>query len=293
MSHRTSVSVFGPGALGGAIIDLISRHSEFILHSVWGQSESYIYSGSGTVKRPAEKSFPVQTCDLGNLVILTVPDDQLSPVVDRLAKTDLTWADRNVVHLSGSHNSSILQPLADYGAGTASIHPLQTFTRSDNAVRFDGIWFTFQGDDSLFPLLKNLITPFGARSIPMSADQKSAMHLAAVFASNYLVSLMEVVQQITEKQDIQNGLELLSPIIHQTLENIFEKGPGQSLSGPVARGDRSTLEKHLNQLVDKPDHAKLYRQLGVVALQIAQKSGQLNAEKARQILLLLEPGSNE
>lgn len=290
MSKSISVTVFGPGALGGAMIDLITKHPQFTLHSVWGRSaaDSYYYSESEGKKRTAEKSFPDQYGDLGKFIILAIPDDQLSAVAGRLSEIDVNWKEFHVIHLSGSHDVAILTPLIDTGASVASIHPLQTFTRNDSASRFDGIWFTFQGDPSLFPRLNSLITPFGARSIPMSADQKSAMHLAAVFASNYVVSLMEVVQQITEKNEIDNGLELLRPIVHQTLENIFERGTVQSLSGPVARGDCSTIEKHLNQLEDNPEHTELYRSLGVIASQIAQKSGQLNAEKARQVKNLLE-----
>lgn len=290
MSKSTSVTVFGPGALGGAMIDLITKHPQFSLHSVWGRStaDCYYYSESEGKKRTAEKSFPDQSGDLGKLIILAIPDDQLPVVAGRLPDVDVNWNEYSAIHLSGSYDATILNSLYECGANVASIHPLQTFTRNDDSSRFDGIWFTFQGDHSLFPLLKSLISPFEARSIPMSAEQKSAMHLAAVFASNYLVSLMEVVQQITEKNDIEDGLELLRPIVHQTLENIYEKGTVQSLSGPVARGDHSTLENHFNQMKENPDHAELYRLLGVVAAQVAQKSGQLNAEKTRQVIQLLE-----
>lgn len=290
MSKGRSVSVFGPGALGGAMIDLIKKHSQFTLHSVWGRNaaDSYYYSESEGKKRASDKSFPDQCGDLGKIIILAVPDDQLSAVAGRLSEIDVNWKEFCVIHLSGSHGADILAPISESGASVASIHPLQTFTRNDSASRFDGIWFTFQGDHSLFPLLKSLISPFGARSVPMSAEQKLTMHLAAVFASNYVVSLMEVVQQITEKNDIENGLELLRPIVHQTLENIFEKGATQSLSGPVARGDCSTIEKHLSQMEGNPEHAELYRSLGLIASGIAQKSGQLNTEKVLQVQNLLE-----
>lgn len=289
MSKSTSVTVFGPGALGGAMIDLIRKHPKFTLYSVWGRKTAdCYYSDSEGKKRTAGKSFPDQSGDLGKLIILSIPDDQLSIVAGRLSDIDMNWNKYSAIHLSGSHHAAILNPLHECGANIASIHPLQTFTRNNDSSRFDGIWFTFQGDDALFPLLNSLISSFGARSIPMSAEQKSGMHLAAVFASNYLVSLMEVVHQITEKNDIKNGLELLRPIVYQTLENIYKKGTVQSLSGPVARGDHSTLEKHFNQMKENQDHTKLYRQLGVVAAQVAQKSGQLNAEKARQVIQLLE-----
>ena len=56
-----------------------------------------------------------------------------------------------------------------------------------------------QGDESIFPVLRDLIEPVGGQFKIFSSSQKSAMHLAAVFASNYLVTLMDVADQITEK----------------------------------------------------------------------------------------------
>ena len=267
--------MIGPGALGGAIIDLISRHNDFSLHSVWGreQASSYFVKET-TYKLPADEPFPTKDEDLGNLVIMSVPDDQIADLAYKLSETGISWSNRSVIHLSGSHDNTVLDPLANKGVLTATLHPLQTFTRGDKADRFDGIWFSLHGNDSLFPLLNQLIEPFYARSKVLTSEQKSAMHLAAVFASNYLVSLMDVVEQITLSEGIPDGLTMLEPIVHQTIQNIFEKGPKHSLSGPVARGDRSTVLKHLKQLEDNPEYYKLYQQLGLIAFQIAEASGQ-------------------
>jgi len=293
MSNPVSVSVIGPGALGSAIIDLVFRNSGFLLHTVWGRTSSDCYriDESGK-KQPVSRGFPTLDKDIGRLLIISVPDDQISKVANNLSQTDINWSSRQVIHLSGSLDNTILQPLSGKGATTGSLHPLQTFTRGDTADRFHGIWFSLQGDESIFPVLRDLIKPTGGHSKVFSSSQKSAMHLAAVFASNYLVALMDVADQIAGEEGINDGLKILEPIVQQTLDNIYSKGSKQSLSGPVARGDRSTIEKHLNQLQENPGQLRLYCELGLIASNIAEEAGRLSETRSKIIRDILKSGLN-
>lgn len=295
MKLPISVSVIGPGALGSAMIDLVLRHTKFALYSVRGRSQSDSYSVDSETgkKKSADQLTPSSDDDFCDLIILAVPDDKISVLARQLSDADIKWNKRAVIHLSGSLDSVILEPLADRGALTASMHPLQTFTRGDTADRFSGIWFSLQGNDDLFPLLNQLVEPYGGRTKVLTSDQKKALHLGAVFASNYLVSLMNVVDQIAKEEDISDGIEMLKPIIHQTLNNIFDKGTTQSLSGPVARGDQTTIAAHLKRLENSPVHFNLYQQLGLIASQIAQTSGQLDELTSRKVRALFETRSDE
>lgn len=287
MNQGTSVSVFGTGALGGALTDLVHKSSDFTIRSVWNTSadKNRFYSEKGEA---TGLQFPENDDHLGDLVFLAVPDDVIPELARKLSEIEIDWNRRAVVHLSGSLSDVVLVPLSAKGAKTASMHPLQTFTRGDKADRFRGIWFTLQGNQDVFGILKSLISYAGARSSVMSADQKSGMHLAAVFASNYLVSLMRVVEEITEKHDIKNGLSMMEPIVNQTTRNIFSKGPLHSLSGPVSRGDTNTLRQHFSKLKPDSDHARLYANLGETAAKIAIASGQLDEENARKIRKILK-----
>lgn len=272
----TSVSVLGPGALGGAVVDLIqNRSSLFDLHSVWGRSAVDSYLIKEERAEQARKDFPEEDSDLGQLILITVPDDQISAVCDKLSEKNINWTSRTVVHMSGSQSHSALDILRKAGAQTGSLHPLQTFTKGDTGDRFKEIWFTFQGEKSCYPVLESLVTEAGAHLKTMTAEQKKMMHIAAVFASNYLVALMDVVEQLTESKSIEDGLEMLNPIIHQTIENIFSRGTEQSLSGPIARGDESTVKDHLKQLGSDSDLGRLYKHLGMTALNIAHRNSRI------------------
>jgi len=289
MNDPLSVSVIGPGALGQAMIDLVRRHPGFNIRSVWGrtQSENYFFRTSDH-KVQANQLFPSKDSDLGRLIIISIPDDQIKTLAERLSEAGISWNNRYVIHLSGSMDSSILEPLATKGAHIGSLHPLQTFTRGDTADKFEGIWFTMQGNDAIISILDQLIASCDGQRKILSSSQKSAMHLAAVFASNYLVALMDVVENITKDSDINDGLKMLEPIVQQTVRNINSKGSKKSLSGPVARGDTSTIEKHLEQLEKNPGYQKLYCQLGLQASEIANESGQIEKSKFDTIRELFE-----
>lgn len=291
MSNPVSVSVIGPGALGSAMIDLVSGHPGYSIHSIWGRTlpDCYRVEPSGK-EQPANRKFPTLDEDLGQLVIISVPDDQISKITNRLSQSEINWSSRQVIHLSGSLDHTILQPLAAGGAATGSLHPLQTFTRGDEAERFRGIWFTMQGSKSMFPVLRKLIEPVDGQAKVLSSSQKSAMHLAAVFASNYLVALMDVADKIADESNVDEGLNMLQPIVQQTLKNIYSKGSKQSLSGPVARGDRSTIENHLKQLKENPDLFRLYCDLGLIASNIAEESGQLHVKRSKIIREIFDSG---
>lgn len=288
MGNAATVSVFGPGALGSALIDFTLNHTdEFRLHSVWGRSKSECYLYSGTEKILAKKLFPQEENGLGELIFLTVPDDQIELIADRLSKLSLNWENRSVAHFSGSHSSDLLQPLSAKGSAVASMHPLQTFTNGDTSSRFKDIWFTLEGDEQIFPLLERFIKAAGAKSKKMNTDQKKAMHLAAVFASNYLVSLMSAVEKISSESGIENGIEMMQPLMRQSLDNILSKGVDNSLSGPILRGDKSTIKSHLNLMGSQPGLRELYKQLGIQALQIAEKSGRLDEKDSKSIRKIL------
>lgn len=280
MDKDASVSVIGPGALGSALVDLIqSKSSGYTLYSVWGRTPQDCRFKQGQEWANAGKSFPATKQDLGRAIFITTPDDQIRLVSEQLARLDIDWNLYRIAHFSGSYDSSILDVLAGKGAKTASAHPLQTFTKGDQADRFDSIWFTLEGAPAFVDELEAFVKTAGAKSVRLNASQKKTMHLAAVFASNYLVALMSVVEQIISSNNIDQGLTLLEPIIFQTARNILDKGPDQSLSGPISRGDAVTVERHLNELKNHPDFAELYSRLGDEALQIAKKSGRLSEEQ--------------
>ncbi|MFU8813646.1 MAG: Rossmann-like and DUF2520 domain-containing protein [Balneolaceae bacterium] len=255
------ISLFGPGALGRALSEYIKEHGH-TLYTIWGREEHQCRMNVGSKMISTRKPFPQYDEDLGEWIFLAVPDDQIAAVVDALATLPLQWTRYSIAHFSGNRDSSALKQLAKKGAKTASVHPLQTFTRGDGADRFYHITLTLEGDDDFLNELDDFFGPSGSKTVRLTPKQKQAMHVAAVFTSNYMTALLYTAQQVGEKEEIRDVLSLLQPIIRQTVENLLAKGPAESVSGPLARGDENTVKEHLKLLKGSPSHKELYSLLG-------------------------------
>lgn len=267
--EKFSVTIIGTGAVGSALQDFFISSGYPVLSAV-NQSTG----------------LPESEDRYGDVIFITTPDDVIASVAESLAQKEIRWSGRTVVHCSGSLSSDRLSAIAAAGALTASMHPIQTFRKGDGAGRFHGITVSIEGDPDGKALLKPLIMSMKARPIDVTPGQKQALHVGAVFASNYLVSLLRTVEEYLESEEIENGIEIMRPLIQQTMHNIFEMGTSEALTGPVRRGDVQTVESHLSRLIFYPDHQALYRQLGKTALDIARESGSLSEEEADKLMQL-------
>jgi predicted short-subunit dehydrogenase-like oxidoreductase (DUF2520 family) len=111
-----------------------------------------------------------------------------------------------------------------------------------------------------------------------------AYHAAAVFASNFVdVVVAEAVGLLaTLGWSERESLDALIPLVEGAVANIRRRGPVKALTGPIRRGDASTVSRHL-AVMENPD---LYRMLALVALEIAQQAGlePAAAERTRRAL---------
>lgn len=269
--ENISITIIGTGAVGSALEDFFLSKEYRVISTLNSSS-----------KLPEEKS------GYGDLVVIATPDDTIETVAGKLGELDIDWSEKTVVHCSGSLSSDKLSAVSAAGANTASMHPIQTFKKGDGADRFKGITVSLEGSADAIDILKPIIDDMEANAIEVTPGQKQALHIGAVFASNYLVSLLHTVQTYLESEEIENGIDIMKPLIVQTLRNIFESGTAESLTGPVSRGDVQTVETHLSRLIFHPDQQALYRQLGKTALQIASENDQLTPEAAEKLTELFD-----
>jgi predicted short-subunit dehydrogenase-like oxidoreductase (DUF2520 family) len=200
-----------------------------------------------------------------------------------------------VFHLSGALSSSELNPVRDQGASVASVHPVMSFADPTKATGdFDGTWCGMEGDDQAIAQLEPAFEGIGARCFRIEASGKSLYHAASVIACNYLVTLEEFSLQTFEAAGIrrETALEILAPILRGTVENILALGTTEALTGPVARGDVSVIERHLQALEQwNPEIAALYRRLGMATAELSENQGHATARSLASIRELL--GANK
>jgi predicted short-subunit dehydrogenase-like oxidoreductase (DUF2520 family) len=119
------------------------------------------------------------------------------------------------------------------------------------------------------------------RPFRIATKAKPIYHAGAVFASNYLVVVEAMAQRLLRHAGLTDAdaWAALRPLVEGTLENLSRAEPKDALTGPVARGDTTTIVRHIESLT--LDDGKLYRALGRAALELAQKRGMDEATAAQ------------
>ena len=227
------------------------------------------------------------------LVMLCVPDDALPAVAEALAAVDHPWGRTIVGHTAGARTAGVLSPLAHEGAATLSFHPLQTFTTDTPPEAFDDITIGVEGDPDAVAAGKALARALGARPVVLTARTKALYHCAAALASNGLVALMAVVEELLAAADVEadgaSAAALMAPLVKQTWANLEAAPPEGSLTGPVARGDEDTVAAHLDALQDTAPHLlPLYAALSTEMTRVAVRGGQLDGDAAEKLLQMLQ-----
>lgn len=184
--------------------------------------------------------------------LLAVGDDQIAPACAALAHThDLHGA--VVFHCSGARASTELAAAGDKGALRASVHPIRSFADPQAvAGTFAGTFCGIEGDAGALALLEPAFTAIGARTVAIDPKAKTVYHAAAVFASNYLATVLDAALRAYQAAGVPEDVarELARPLASETMANVFRLGPAAALSGPVARGDFATVARQQAALLD-------------------------------------------
>ena len=219
--------------------------------------------------------------DAADLIFITTPDDAIASVA-----AGVNWRPENsVVHCSGADSTDILEPARKAGACVGVFHPLQTFAslRQEN---LHGITFALEAEEPLLATLKEMATALGGRWIEIKAGDKIVYHTAAVFACNYLVTLVKLATDLWQTFGIppKQAAQALLPLMRGTINNIDAIGIPQCLTGPIARGDTGTIKKHLNALKRvAPELIKTYQELGLKTIPIALSKGKIDDKQADEL----------
>ncbi|HVX31253.1 MAG TPA: DUF2520 domain-containing protein [Nitrolancea sp.] len=234
---------------------------------------------------------PQAVADASDTVVLAVPDEAIEPMC-----ASLRWRRGQVVlHCSGAHSLDLLASAATAGCLVGSFHPLQTFAgQPEDAERIAGSVVGIEADESLRARLADLAETIGARPIFLTAESKVLYHVAAVLISNYSVTLASLAAELWESFGVPraDALRALLPLLTGAVGNLDSVGLPSALTGPIARGDVTTVASHLRALAaSSPQLLPLYRELGYKTVDLARERG-LDSRAADAIRSVLA-GSQE
>ncbi len=183
-------------------------------------------------------------------VILAVRDDAIADVARALAPK---VPHALVTHTSGATPGAVLQPyFKHYGV----FYPLQSFSFERSPV-WSKIPFcvdAHEEEDVLF--LKKVAKVIGNLVYRVDDEQRAVLHVAAVFANNFANHCFAIAEKILEEKDL--SLEMLHPLMEETLAKALHDSPARMQTGPALRGDVDTIRRHLAWLEQHPAWRDLY-----------------------------------
>ncbi len=243
----TTLAVVGYGRVGGSIAAAARRADLEVL--------------------TAGRDDAAAICAQADAALLCVPDTEIEraaaalvPAVGRL---------RLVGHTSGATDLAALADVATAGAAVFSLHPLQTIP--DAATDFTGCPCAIAGSDGVaLAYARELADQLGMVAFEVNDADRATYHAAAAIASNFLIALEESAAELLG-QITPEARELLAPLVLRSAANWSERG-AEALTGPIARGDAATVERHLDALRERaPELVPLYEVLAERTRRIAKE----------------------
>lgn len=180
-----------------------------------------------------------------DLLVIATPDTAIAEVA-----ASVEPAGAVVAHLAGSLGTDVLATHPE--ERRAAIHPLVALpTPEVGAVRLaDGAWFAVAGHQ----IAQQVVEDLGGRWFTVADQHRAEYHAAACIASNHLVALLGQAERVAASAGVP--LQVYLDLVRATVENVSELGPAAALTGPAARGDWDTIERH-REALDHLDPSEL------------------------------------
>lgn len=269
-----TLSVIGCGKVGKTLVRLWHERATFQLldvvnrSSVSAQQACDFIGGGRSVTAIAD----LRPADI---YLIAVSDDQIAVCCEALAACGKLSERSIVFHCSGALTSNALASASAQGAAVASIHPIRSFADPLTVVQnFADTYCGSEGDPSALSTLILAFGNIGGCCVTIKPENKILYHAAAVFASNYLVTLIDVARQTYIEAGLtpEVALRLIEPLLSESATNAFRLGPAAALTGPIARGDMGTVKQQREAVQHwNPEVAGLYRQFEILTLNLAQQ----------------------
>ena len=291
-NREIEFSIIGCGRLGVSLAVFLAREGfvpkAFVSRRVASAENAVSMVGAGRVCTGVSEAVREAP-----LVFITTPDGVIESVCDQVASAGEFSTDHVVYHLSGALSSSILSSARKDGAHTGSIHPLQSFAPYEEGALspFKGINISIEGSELAVDLGKEIVNALGANFFIIPTEAKTLYHASAVVASNYLVTLEHFALSLLAQAglDPERGYDILEPLILGTLKNIKAGGTIKALTGPVARGDETIIQRHLADIDGKmPEFTEIYKLLGRHTVDIARQRGEMDKATIQRIAALFD-----
>ncbi len=222
---------------GHTIMQVVSRntaHAKSLANELHCDHADY----TGTINKDAE------------LYLVSVIDAALYEL-----NNSINLGNKLVLHTAGSVPKDVLKDMSvNYGV----LYPLQSLRKE--IMYNNDIPFLIDGNtEEIKTLVEDFARTISSNIAKADDDERLKLHVAAVIVSNFTNHLYALAEEFCAKEKID--FKLLLPLIKETAARIETLSPATVQTGPAARKDVFTLDKHLRLLSDHPKLKYIYLKL--------------------------------
>jgi predicted short-subunit dehydrogenase-like oxidoreductase (DUF2520 family) len=285
-----TLNIVGCGHAGRTFARLFHQEHAFLVQDLFDVN----HAAARACARFAEAGRPVRVLAQlrpAQVWLIAPPDDAIVEAINDLVAAERIAAGNVVVHLSGATPSMVMRAAIDEGAHAGSFHPIKTLADPGHAAgSFAGTYVALEGDRKALKILRVALRRVGARIFEIEAQNKLLYHAGSVMVCNYLCALLEGGLRCYEAAGVrlETAYKLMEPLVRDTVDNVFRVGTVRALTGPIARGDDAIVAPQLQALRRRdPLLGALYRELGLLALDLAASQGSVEPRKLGRIRRVL------
>lgn len=180
--------------------------------------------------------------------IIAVKDDVIGEIA-----TKLQLHDKLIVHTAGSVSKNILK---NSSANFGVLYPIQSIRKNMN-LEIDIPFAIDANNNESLEVIQTIVNRISLTSLHYNDEQRFKLHIAAVFACNFVNYLYLQSEMFCQKEGLQ--FSVLQPLIEETANRLKEFSAKDVVTGPAVRGDFSTIQKHLEILEDYPEQKLVYK----------------------------------
>jgi predicted short-subunit dehydrogenase-like oxidoreductase (DUF2520 family) len=250
MTKSPSVSVIGSGNLAWHLAPALDN-SGFAVREVYSRNPTHAEALVERLYQAEVKASLDFSTSSSSVFIIATSDDAIQDIVREIVLPE----DAILVHTSGGQALSILSYAATSNLGV--FYPLQTFSKI-RKVEFGEIPIFIESENSLTEKTLTAMAKAISKSVyKITSHDRQALHVAAVFASNFTNHMLLLAQEIMKENSL--SFDWLKPLIAEMLTKSLTIGPENAQTGPARRGDFETLDNHMEFLNDNESAAELYK----------------------------------
>lgn len=250
--NRQSIVFIGAGNVATHLAPAMERAGVGTIRQVYSRT----LGSAAALCTHLSEAEPVSSVDDivrdADIYVVSLVDDAVAGIVSRLkghvAPSSL-W-----LHTSGSLPKESLEGLSDsYGV----FYPLQTFSKGVDVNMAEVPMFIEGNTPEVTERIRSMAASVSSTVHYADSELRRRMHIAAVFACNFTNYMFTVADDLLRVDGLT--LEVLHPLLRETVRKAMDGSPAEGQTGPAVRGDRAVMDKHISML--PPDLASLYSQI--------------------------------